>query len=160
MNFISPSLPVLVFIHCPWSKGALKNCHLLLSLSVMNTVFHAGWSCSQVRPRALQGWGPGLAGSWACPWRHVGPVCILGPADSAMPRGSIVSLRAEGVTVDLSCPFPSSGVSLFLHHADLYKHTECWVAESGPGMPVVVILRGSSCSEQLTVVPQNGYSIS
>lgn len=31
-----------VFIHCPWNKGGLKNCHLLLSLSVMNTLFREG----------------------------------------------------------------------------------------------------------------------
>lgn len=51
-----------VFIHCPWNKGGLKNCHLLLSLSVMNTLFREGWNFSQVLPGALWGWAdlPGL----------------------------------------------------------------------------------------------------
>lgn len=56
-----------VIIHCPWSKGALKNCHLLLSLSAVSTLFYEGWCVSQVLPGALQELGSSLETLW---WPH------------------------------------------------------------------------------------------
>lgn len=58
-----------MIIHCPWSKGALKTCHLLLSLSAVPTLFREGWCFSQVLPGALQELGTSLETHWPheCP---------------------------------------------------------------------------------------------
>lgn len=113
-----------MIIHCPWSKGALKNCHLLLSLSAMNTLFHEGWCFSQVLPGALQDLGTSLE---TC-WPHVCPE-MAGSAKPIFSVGRRVRPFREGHPSLVS--FPVFDLFCFLAVKIVTIHTECCKVDSG-----------------------------